>query len=145
MSPSHPVVMDLIKMKLEDDPLDFQANDNINEREENKASSEEENLSHLEVTGMKTECVDHSYEIKSEIKVEHTPVPTSFAFVKCKVDEDFFDWGKVQQEQKVQVSSEEDEVFPESLPPWSNVPTRERFCLPRREKPDERLFNRHSQ
>ncbi|XP_069697184.1 uncharacterized protein [Periplaneta americana] len=115
MSPSHPVVMDLIKMKLEDDPLDFQANDNINEREENKASSEEENLSHLEVTGMKTECVDHSYEIKSEIKVEHTPVPTSFAFVKCKVDEDFFDWGKVQQEQKVQVSSEEDEVFPERL------------------------------
>ncbi|XP_069669289.1 uncharacterized protein [Periplaneta americana] len=105
--------MDLIKMEPEVDPLDLQVH-NTYEIEENKASSEEGKLPHLEVTGMKAECMDHSYEIKSEIKVEDNPVPMSFAFVKSEVDEDLFDVDRVQQEWKVEVSSEEDEVFPES-------------------------------
>ncbi|XP_069672829.1 uncharacterized protein [Periplaneta americana] len=108
------VVIDLIKMESEVDPLDLQL-DNTYKLEENKSSSKEGNLSHLEVTGMKTECVDHSYEIKSEIKVEDTPIPTSFVFVRCEVDEDVFDLGRVKQEQKVEVSSEEDEVFPDRI------------------------------
>ncbi|XP_069669290.1 uncharacterized protein [Periplaneta americana] len=106
--------MDLIKMEPEVDPLDLQVH-NTYEIEENKASSEEGKLPHLEVTGMKAECMDHSYEIKSEIKVEDNPVPMSFAFVKSEVDEDLFDVDRVQQEWKVEVSSEEDEVFPESI------------------------------
>ncbi|KAJ4425943.1 hypothetical protein ANN_27569 [Periplaneta americana] len=108
--------MDLIKMEPEFDPLDLQAHDTKYEIGDNEASSEEGNLSQLEVTGMKTECMDHSYEIKSEIKVEDTPVPISFSVVKSEVDEDFVDLDRVQQEQKVQVSSEEeDEVFPDRL------------------------------
>ncbi|XP_069669770.1 zinc finger protein 239-like [Periplaneta americana] len=84
--------------------------------EENRASSEEGNLSHLQVTGIKTECVDQSYDIKSEIKVEDiTPVPITFPMVKTEVDEEFFDVDGVQHEQKVEIFSEEDEVFTESF------------------------------
>ncbi|KAJ4425667.1 hypothetical protein ANN_27863 [Periplaneta americana] len=108
------VVMDLIKMKPEVDPLDIQAHDDTYEIEENKNSSEEGKLSHLEVTGMKAECVDHSYDIKTEIKVEDTPVPTSFGFVKSEDEEEFFDLNRVQQERKVEVCSE-DELFRESI------------------------------
>ncbi|XP_069671263.1 uncharacterized protein [Periplaneta americana] len=105
--------MDLIKMESEVDPLDLQAQDNIYKLEENKSSSKEGNLSQLEVTGMKTECVDPSYDIKSEIKVEDTPVSTSFVFMRCEVDENVFDVDRVKQAQKVEISSEKDEVFPE--------------------------------
>ncbi|XP_069669613.1 uncharacterized protein [Periplaneta americana] len=73
-------------MESEVDPLDLH-HDNTYISEENKSSSKKGNLPHLEVTGMKTECVDHSYEIKSEIKVEDSAVPTSFAFVKCEVNQ----------------------------------------------------------
>ncbi|XP_069669311.1 uncharacterized protein [Periplaneta americana] len=104
------VVMDLIKMECEVDPFDL-LYDNKYKLEENKSSSEEGNSSYLEVTGMKTECVDHSYEIKSEIKIEHTPMPTSFAFVKCEIDEDLSHVDRAQQEQKLEISSEEDEVL----------------------------------
>ncbi|XP_069672741.1 uncharacterized protein [Periplaneta americana] len=109
-----PLEMDLIKMEPGDDSLDFKR-DNIYKLEENKASSEDWNLSHLEETCMKTEYVDDSYEIKSEktVKSEEVEVPTTFAFVKCEVDEDVFDVDRVQQEHKVEVSSKEDELFPE--------------------------------
>ncbi|KAJ4425837.1 hypothetical protein ANN_27463 [Periplaneta americana] len=109
------IEMDLIKMEPDVDPLHLQAHGNKYEIEENKASSEEGKVSHLEVTGMKAECMDHSYEIKSEINVDETPLPTSVVFVKSEVDEDLFDVDGVQQEQKVEVSSEEDEVFPERI------------------------------
>ncbi|XP_069672261.1 uncharacterized protein [Periplaneta americana] len=115
--------MDLIKMEPEVDPLELQTHDNTYEVEDNEASSEEAKLSHLEVAGMKAECMDHSYEMKREIKVEDTSVPMSFAFVKSEVfhchytdiQEDLFDVDRVQQEQKVKVSSEENEVFPERM------------------------------
>ncbi|XP_069673314.1 zinc finger protein 189-like isoform X2 [Periplaneta americana] len=80
-----------------------------------KCEAEEENLLHLEVTGMKTNCLDHSCDLKSEIKVEDTPEPVSFSVVKSEADEDLFDVDRVQPKQKVEVSSEEDEVFSESI------------------------------
>ncbi|XP_069670269.1 uncharacterized protein PF3D7_1120000-like isoform X5 [Periplaneta americana] len=79
-----------------------------------KCEIEEGKLSHLEATGMKAECMDDSCEVKSEIKVEDSPVPMSFAFVKSEVDEDLSDVDRVQQELKEEVPLEEDEVFPES-------------------------------
>ncbi|XP_069690454.1 uncharacterized protein [Periplaneta americana] len=100
-------MMDLIKMEPEVDPLDLQAHDNT------YGIKKEGNISHLEVTGIKTECMDQNYEIKSEIKVEDAPVPTSFVFMKSEVDEDLFDVHRVQQEQRVEVSSEGDEVLTE--------------------------------
>ncbi|KAJ4425377.1 hypothetical protein ANN_27992 [Periplaneta americana] len=79
-------------------------------------TKDEGDLSHLDVTGMKIECMDQSYDIKSEIKVEDTtPVPISYPVVKTEVDEDFLDVARVQQEQTVTLPSEEDEVLTESF------------------------------
>ncbi|XP_069670142.1 uncharacterized protein [Periplaneta americana] len=50
---------------------------------ENTTLSEEGNLLDLQV---KTEYVDYSYDLKSEIKVEENPVPVSFPVVKSKFD-----------------------------------------------------------
>ncbi|XP_069672989.1 uncharacterized protein [Periplaneta americana] len=125
--------MDWIKMEPEVDSLDLQPHDNTYETEENKALSEERNLSNLQVGGMKTECMDHSCDLTSDVNVEDTPVPFSFAVVKCEdedipmpissavlkseVDQDLCHLNRVQEEQKVEVSSEEDEVFSERRRP----------------------------
>ncbi|XP_069672590.1 uncharacterized protein [Periplaneta americana] len=102
--------MDLIMMEPEDEPFGLVPHENTSRMEENKASSEEGNLSHLEVSCVKTECVDQSYNIKSEIKVEDTkdttPLPIGFPMVKSEVYKDLFDLDRLQQEQKVDVSSE---------------------------------------
>ncbi|XP_069671819.1 zinc finger protein 391-like isoform X3 [Periplaneta americana] len=77
--------MDVIKKEPEVDPLSIQSSDNT-DTDEKKPLSEEGNLSHLKTTGMKAECLDHSYDIKTEIKVEDTPVPVSFPMLKTEVD-----------------------------------------------------------
>ncbi|XP_069670869.1 uncharacterized protein [Periplaneta americana] len=102
--------MDVIKLEPATlDQLGLQLHDNTYEMSGNKALSQEGNLSHLKETGMKIECVDQSYDIKSEIKVEDitpeaidfpvvkpeveikiedtTPLPISFAMVKSEVDD----------------------------------------------------------
>ncbi|XP_069673360.1 uncharacterized protein [Periplaneta americana] len=72
---------------------------------------------------MMTDSMDHSYDVNPEIKVEDTPVPISFPVVKTEVHKDVFDVDRVQQEQKVEVSSEEDEVLTwrifQAERPWS--------------------------
>ncbi|KAJ4425652.1 hypothetical protein ANN_27848 [Periplaneta americana] len=89
----------------------------------------ERNLSNLQVGGMKTECMDHSCDLTSDVNVEDTSVPFSFAVVKCEVedipmpissavlksevDQDLCHLNRVQEEQKMEASSEEDEVFSE--------------------------------
>ncbi|XP_069672840.1 uncharacterized protein [Periplaneta americana] len=104
------VVMDAIKTEPEVDPLGVQLCDDTIKEEENPLP-DEANLPHLKVTVTKTKCVDHSCDLNSEIKVEDTPLPGSFPVVKCEVDEDLFDLDGVQQEQKVELSSEEAEVL----------------------------------
>ncbi|KAJ4425507.1 hypothetical protein ANN_27701 [Periplaneta americana] len=69
--------------------------------------AEEWNVSHLEV-------MDRT-DIKTEIKVEDSPVPIGLPMVKTEIDKDVFELDRFQQEQKVEVSSEEDEVFSESI------------------------------
>ncbi|XP_069670765.1 uncharacterized protein [Periplaneta americana] len=107
--------MDVIKMEAEDDPFGLLPPDDEYKMEQNKALSEEGNLSHLEAMTMKTECVDHSCDIKTEIKVEDTSDPLSFPVVKTEIDELIFDLDRVQQEQEAEVSSEEDEVLTERI------------------------------
>ncbi|XP_069670157.1 zinc finger protein 664-like isoform X3 [Periplaneta americana] len=107
--------MDVMKMEREVDPLII-GRSNLTDTVEGNSLSQEGNLSHMNMTGIKTECVDQGYDIKSEIKVEDiAPVPMSFIVVKSEVDEDLFDVGRVQQKQKVEVSSKEDEVLTESF------------------------------
>ncbi|XP_069670028.1 uncharacterized protein [Periplaneta americana] len=108
--------MDVIKTEPTVDPLAIQTNDNTDvEQEKKKPVSQEGYLSHLEVSDMKTECADLNYDIKTEIEFEDTTTVTiSFPMVKSEVDEDLFDVDRVQQELKAEISSKEDEVFPES-------------------------------
>ncbi|XP_069672938.1 uncharacterized protein [Periplaneta americana] len=94
--------MDVIKIEPDADTLGLQPHVDTYEIGENNTLSEE-------VTGMKTECVDHSCDLTSQIKVEDTAVAISFPVVKSEVDEDLFDVDRVQQE--VEVSSKEDEVL----------------------------------
>ncbi|KAJ4425820.1 hypothetical protein ANN_27446 [Periplaneta americana] len=47
----------------------------------------EGNLSHRQVVNIKTECVDPSYDLTSEIKFEDTPEPVNFRMVKCEVED----------------------------------------------------------
>ncbi|XP_069672084.1 uncharacterized protein [Periplaneta americana] len=77
-----------------------------------KSEAEEVNLLDLHVTSIKEECVDDSYEHNSEIRFEEIILPNNV--VKCEAEEDAFDLDKVQQQQKQEVSSEEDEVSTES-------------------------------
>ncbi|XP_069670429.1 uncharacterized protein [Periplaneta americana] len=126
--------MDEIKMEPEVDLFGLQRHDSTCEKRENADLSEDGNLSHLEVAGIKAEFVDRYYDLTSEIKVEDTPQPFSFPkvkaevestpvpitspMVKSEVDEDPLDLDRVQQEEKVEVTSKEDEFLLES---WCDV------------------------
>ncbi|KAJ4425914.1 hypothetical protein ANN_27540 [Periplaneta americana] len=102
--------MDVIKTEPEDDTFDLLLQDTKYNKEQNKALSEERNFLDQHVTGIKEEYVDQSSDLLSEIKFEEDPVPVSFPVVKREPENDFFDVDRVQQEQKVEVSSEENEV-----------------------------------
>ncbi|XP_069672711.1 uncharacterized protein [Periplaneta americana] len=78
--------MDMIKEEPEVDPLATQSSDNT-DTDEKKPLSEEGNLLDLHVTGIKTECVDNSYDFTSETKFEETAVPTDFVYIKCKAED----------------------------------------------------------
>ncbi|XP_069670425.1 uncharacterized protein [Periplaneta americana] len=122
------VMMDEIKMEPEVDPLGLQPDENTLEVKENTTLSEVGNLSHLQVADIKTECVDGWYDLTPEIKVEDIPEPVSFAIVKSEpestpvpyiyptikseVDEDSFHLERVQQEVKLEISSEDNEEMP---------------------------------
>ncbi|XP_069670186.1 zinc finger protein 722-like isoform X3 [Periplaneta americana] len=103
------VAMDVIKKEPEFDPLAMQWSDETDTTKK-KPIPEEENLSDLHVAGIKTECVDHSNALTSEIKVEETSVTTDLVLIKCEVEVNLFVVDRVQQEQKVEVSLEDDGV-----------------------------------
>ncbi|XP_069670121.1 jerky protein homolog-like [Periplaneta americana] len=75
--------MDVIKTEAEVDPLAIHWSDNT-VTDEKKPLPEEGNLLDLHVAGIKTECVDDSYDLILETKVEETAVPTEFVSMKCK-------------------------------------------------------------
>ncbi|XP_069673203.1 uncharacterized protein [Periplaneta americana] len=75
--------MEEIKKEPEVDPLTIQCSDNT-DTDEKKPLSEEGNLLDLHVAGIKTECLDHSCDLTSDIKVEQTAVPTDSVTTKCK-------------------------------------------------------------
>ncbi|XP_069671892.1 uncharacterized protein [Periplaneta americana] len=77
--------MDMIKKEPEVDPLGIESSDDT-DTDEKKPFTEEGNLLDLHVAGIKTECVDDSYDLISEIKVEETAVPTDFVSKKCKTE-----------------------------------------------------------
>ncbi|XP_069670389.1 uncharacterized protein [Periplaneta americana] len=79
-------MMDGIKMEPVVDLLGSEPH-NTCEIKENTTLSEEGDLSHRQVAGIKTECVDRSYDLTSEVKVEDTPEPVSLLMMKCEVED----------------------------------------------------------
>ncbi|XP_069673268.1 uncharacterized protein [Periplaneta americana] len=96
--------MDVIKMEREIDPLAI---------EEEKTLSEKGNILDLQLTGIKAECVDHSYDVKTDMTFDETPVPVDFLFMKSEVGEEAREINKVEEEVKLEVTAEEDEVLTE--------------------------------
>ncbi|XP_069672881.1 uncharacterized protein [Periplaneta americana] len=68
------VEMDVIKKEPDINPLQIQPSD----IEDKKPLSEEGNLLNLQVTRIKEECVDESYDHTSEIKFEEIILPDNF-------------------------------------------------------------------
>ncbi|KAJ4425703.1 hypothetical protein ANN_27899 [Periplaneta americana] len=108
------VVMDVIKKEPEVDPLAVHWSDNT-DTDEKKPLSEERSLLDLHVAGIKTESVDHSYDLTSEIKVEETAVPTNLVTASCGTEEELCDLGSVKDEAKLEVTAEENEILTHSL------------------------------
>ncbi|XP_069672997.1 uncharacterized protein [Periplaneta americana] len=74
-------------MEHEIDPLAVERSNNT-DIEEQKPLPEEGNLLDLQVAGIKTECMDHSYDVKTETTVNETPVPTDFPILKSEDQEE---------------------------------------------------------
>ncbi|XP_069681277.1 zinc finger protein 891-like [Periplaneta americana] len=112
------VVMDVIKMEPDVDPLAIQSS-NDTESEERKPLllyvTQEGNLLTSHVAWIKEECVDPSCEPTLNIKHEETPVPITVPVVKCEAEEDLCGTVAVKQELKLEVTAEDDEVLPHSI------------------------------
>ncbi|XP_069669849.1 THAP domain-containing protein 3-like isoform X4 [Periplaneta americana] len=106
--------MDVIKKEPEVDPLAIQWSDET-DTDEKKPLSEQVNLLDLHVAGIKTECVDHSYDLKSDFRVEGTPVPTNFVTTKCKAEEELCDLDTVKEELKLELKAEDSEILTDRL------------------------------
>ncbi|XP_069670889.1 uncharacterized protein [Periplaneta americana] len=91
--------------------MSIQTNGNI-DAEEKKPLSEEGNSIDLHVTEIKTECMDHSYDMKSEI-FEETPVPIVFPIVKKESEEHCYKLDQVEKDVKLDAAAKEDEVLTE--------------------------------
>ncbi|XP_069670262.1 uncharacterized protein [Periplaneta americana] len=105
--------MDMIKMEPVSDPMGVQTS-GIAEIEEKKPLSEEGNLLDLDVTKIKTECIDHRYKFKSEIVFEESAVPIDFPILKSEAEEEFCELDQVK-EVKLEVTAEENEDSTERL------------------------------
>ncbi|XP_069673042.1 uncharacterized protein [Periplaneta americana] len=77
-----------------------------------KSEVEEGNVLDLHMTEIKVECMDDSHNLKSEITYEETSLPVDFSTVKTEV-EVARDLNKVEDESRLKIRAEEDEVFTE--------------------------------
>ncbi|XP_069670168.1 uncharacterized protein [Periplaneta americana] len=105
-------VMDMIKMEPDIDPLAKETSYKT-VTEETNSLSQEGSVLYLHSTEIKTECVDRSYDLKSEITFEETPVSIDFPIVKTEIEEEALELNRVEEEVKLEVTAEEDEVLTE--------------------------------
>ncbi|XP_069670105.1 uncharacterized protein [Periplaneta americana] len=78
-------MMDAIKMGREIDTLALEGSNNTDIEEE---KLEEGKILDLQVTGIKTGCMDHSTDVKSEMTFDKTYMPIDISFVKSEVEEE---------------------------------------------------------
>ncbi|KAJ4425930.1 hypothetical protein ANN_27556 [Periplaneta americana] len=76
-------VMDVFKMEREIGTLALEASNDTDIKEE---KLQEGNVLDLQVTGIKTECMDCSYEVKPKMTFDKTHMPIGISFVKNEVD-----------------------------------------------------------
>ncbi|KAJ4425552.1 hypothetical protein ANN_27747, partial [Periplaneta americana] len=112
-------VMDVIKKEPEVDPLAIQWSDNT-DTDEKKPLSEEENALDLNMTEIKKECMDKNSDLMSAVKAKETPV-TDFPIVKSEAEEEARELNKVEQDVKLEVTAEEDEIFIERSAGFLNM------------------------
>ncbi|KAJ4425884.1 hypothetical protein ANN_27510 [Periplaneta americana] len=79
------VMDDLMKMEPDSDPLAIETSDNA-DTEEGKLLSEEGDLLDFHFVAIKTECMDHRYEVKSEMTYEEAAVSVDFPIVKTEAE-----------------------------------------------------------
>ncbi|XP_069670965.1 uncharacterized protein [Periplaneta americana] len=80
--------MDVIKTESEVNPLAMEEEENCKiDVDEKKPLSQEGNSLDLQVTEIKTECLDHGYDENVEMKYEETPLPVNISVMKCEVEE----------------------------------------------------------
>ncbi|KAJ4425371.1 hypothetical protein ANN_27986, partial [Periplaneta americana] len=108
------VVMDVIKLEPGSDPLGIEMS-GIAHIEEKKPLSGDRNLLDLDVTKIETECIDHRYDVKSEMTFEETAAPIVFPVLKSEAEEKSCELDLVKEEVKLEVTAEENEVFIESV------------------------------
>ncbi|XP_069673307.1 uncharacterized protein [Periplaneta americana] len=104
--------MDVIKKEPEIDFLAIKRSNNT-DMEDQKPFSEEGNVLDLQVIEIKTECVDHSYDVKTEMTFDETSVQIDFSFVKSEAEEGAHELNTVEEEVKLEIMEEEDEVLTE--------------------------------
>ncbi|XP_069670912.1 uncharacterized protein [Periplaneta americana] len=112
-NPGQVVMDDLMKMEPDSDPLAIQTSDNA-DAEEGKLLSEEGNLLDFHFTAIKTECIDHRYDVKSEMTYEEVEVSVDFPIMKSEAEENSCELDEVSDEGKPEVTGEENEVLAES-------------------------------
>ncbi|XP_069672805.1 zinc finger protein 664-like isoform X1 [Periplaneta americana] len=104
--------MDMIKLEPEINLFTVETSDDTYISEK-KLLSEEANLSHVHVPGIKEECVDESYGLSSAAKDEPL-LPVNYAMVKCEAEEDSRDVATVTENLIVEVTTE-DEYLSEGI------------------------------
>ncbi|KAJ4425918.1 hypothetical protein ANN_27544 [Periplaneta americana] len=82
---AHVVMMDVIKREPDINPLAKETSYKI-DIEERNSISEEGNIYDLHATEIKTEYMDQSYDLKSEVTFEETSVPIDFPIVKSEAE-----------------------------------------------------------
>ncbi|XP_069670182.1 uncharacterized protein [Periplaneta americana] len=102
--------MNVIKKEPEVDPLAIEWCDDT-DTVEKKHLSEDGNVLDLHVTEIKTECMDQSYALKSEMTFEESPVPIDFPVVKIEAKEETPEINKVEDQIRLEVTAQEDEIL----------------------------------
>ncbi|XP_069670509.1 zinc finger protein 239-like isoform X1 [Periplaneta americana] len=106
--------MEAVKMESEVDPLLVQTSDNKDVAEK-KPLSENGNLLDVDLTRVKTEWMEQSYDVRSEMKFEGNPEPFTSVVVKCEAMEESNSFETVKEELNQDIMSEEDEDLSESI------------------------------
>ncbi|XP_069671286.1 uncharacterized protein [Periplaneta americana] len=78
-------------------------------------SEQERNFLDHHVTGIKEEFVNQSHDLLSEVKCEKDPVAISFPVVKREPEEEQSDSDAVNEEPRVEVTAEDNEVLTERI------------------------------